>query len=76
MILSELVPQELTHRLAGAGLRVRTGPVVNRIQSRLPEIVQGLAMHYGDHTLEDSAGFAVKNWKRFRMHENEIHCRS
>jgi HprK-related kinase A len=58
MILSELVPQELTYRLAGAGLRVRTGPVVNRIQSRLPEIVQGLALHYGDHTLEDSAGFA------------------
>jgi HprK-related kinase A len=39
-------------------LRLRTGPVVSRIQSRLPEIVRGLALHYGDHPLEDSTGFA------------------
>ena len=34
----------MAHRLAGGGLRLRTGPLVNRIQSRAPEIVQGLAI--------------------------------
>jgi hypothetical protein len=58
MIVGNLPPGELAQRLAGAGLRLRTGPVVNRIQSRLPEIVQGVAFHYGDHSIEDSAGFA------------------
>jgi HprK-related kinase A len=58
MIVGDLPPDELAHRLAGAGLRLRTGPVVNRIQSRSPEIAQGVAFHYSDHSIEDSDGFA------------------
>jgi len=58
MIVGNLSRRELSHRLAGAGLRLRTGPVVNRIQSRLPEVVQGVALHYSDHSIEDSDGFA------------------
>src|SRR2546427_11325431 len=58
MIVADLSHQELVRRLAGAGLRLRTGPVVNRIQSRLPKIAHGVALHYADHAVEDSAGFA------------------
>ncbi|HEV2718330.1 MAG TPA: hypothetical protein VGU64_23895, partial [Terriglobales bacterium] len=58
MIIGELSQQALRGLLANGGLRLRTGPVVNRIQSRLPEVVEGVALHYGDHTIEDSAGFA------------------
>jgi len=58
MIVADLQERELSRPLAGAGLRLRTGPVVNRIQSRLPRIAHGVALHYADHTFEDSAGFA------------------
>lgn len=58
MIVADLPVDELTRRLADGGLRLRTGPVVNKIQSRLPEIAQGMALHYGDHSIEDSTGFA------------------
>ena len=36
LIVADLSDRELEHRLAGPGLRLRTGPVVARIQSRLP----------------------------------------
>jgi hypothetical protein len=58
MIVADLSHQELVHRLARPGLRLRTGPVVNRIQSRLAEVVHGVALHYADCTIEDSEGFA------------------
>lgn len=58
MIVADLSSHELTHCLATCGLRLRTGPVVNRIQSRLPEIVRGVALHYAEHTIEDADGFA------------------
>src|SRR5205809_2621268 len=58
MIVADLSHQELVGHLAGAGLRLRTGPVVNRIQSRLAKVVHGVALHYADCTIEDSAGFA------------------
>ena len=58
MIVAELPQRELARRLAGSGLRLRTGPVVNRIQSELPKIAHGIALHYADHAIEDSAGFA------------------
>ena len=61
MIVSDLSHQELTRRLANGGLRLRTGPVVNRIQSRLPKVAQGVALHYADHTIEDLDGFADFN---------------
>jgi HprK-related kinase A len=58
MIVGELPRRELASRLAGAGLRLRTGPVVNRIQSRLARVVQGVARHYADYPIEEPASFA------------------
>lgn len=58
MIVGDLPRQELIDRLADGGLRVRTGPVVNRIQSRLTRVVEGIALHYADHVVEDARGFA------------------
>jgi len=58
MIVSDLTHDELAHRLAGAGLRLRTGPIVNRIQSRLGQVAQGVVRHYADYPIEDREGFA------------------
>jgi HprK-related kinase A len=58
MIVADLPPQELTRRLAGAGLRLRTGPVVNKVQSRLRRVVEGIALHYANHAIEEPDGFA------------------
>ena len=58
MIVADLQERELARHLAGAGLRLRTGPVVNKIQSRLPRIARGIALHYAAHAIEDPAGFA------------------
>jgi len=58
MIVAALSDEELAARLVHGGLRIRTGPVVNRIRSRLPKIAQNVALHYADHAIEDSSGFA------------------
>lgn len=58
MIVSELKEKVLAGLLAGPGLRLRTGPVVTRIQSRLPAIARGLALHYAAHAVEEPEGFA------------------
>lgn len=58
MIVADLPRRELQHRLAGAGIRVRTGPVVARIQSRLPTVVRGIVLHYGEYQAEDDESFA------------------
>ncbi len=58
MIVGELSPEELRGQLADGSLRLRTGPVVTGIQSRLAKVVHGVALHYADHTIEDSEGFA------------------
>ncbi len=58
MIVAELQEKELAGLLAGPGLRLRTGPVVTRIQSQLPAVVQGIALHYADHSVEEPEGFA------------------
>ena len=55
MIVGDLSPGDLAHRLSGAGLRLRTGPVVNRIESRLAPVVRGVARHYADYPVEESA---------------------
>jgi HprK-related kinase A len=39
-------------------LRLRTGPVVARIQSRLPALAAGIALLYADHPVEEPGGFA------------------
>jgi len=58
MIVSELSPEELASRLASPGLRLRTGPVVTRIQSRLTSVVQGVALHYAHYAVEGEGSFA------------------
>src|SRR5207237_9446853 len=58
MIVGDLPTDDLARRLRSNGLRVRTGPIVNRIQSRLPRVAQGVALHYAEHPLEDPDGFA------------------
>ena len=58
MIVAELKDRELADLLAGPGLRLRTGPVVTRIQSHLPEVARGVALHYAAHPVERPEGFA------------------
>ena len=58
MIVADLSDRELEHRLAGSGLRLRTGPVVSRIQSRLPSIVRAIALNYAEYPTEDDESFA------------------
>ncbi len=58
MIVADLPPRELARRLADAGLRLRTGPVVSSIQSPLGRVVQGVAQHYADYPIEEAESFA------------------
>ena len=58
MIVADLSVEELVGKLAGGGLRLRTGPVVTEIRSKLPAVVRGVALHYADHPIEGSEGFA------------------
>ena len=56
--LSALPPQEVASRLRGAGLRLRTGPLVFCIRSRVAEVQQGLIALYGEHPVLDAGSFA------------------
>lgn len=58
MIVAELPAGELPRRLAGPGLRVRTGPVLTEIRSRHPAIPQGIELLYAEHEIEEAPGFA------------------
>lgn len=58
MIVADLTARALRQQLHGAGLRLRTGPVVTRIRSRLDAVVEGISLHYASHTVEDVGGFA------------------
>ena len=58
MIVAELSQNDLARLLAGPGLPLRTGPVTVRIESRLPAVAQGIALHYAQHPIEPSQGFA------------------
>jgi HprK-related kinase A len=58
MIVGEFPRRDLARRLADTGLRLRTGPVVNTIQTRLAPVVQGVARHYADYPVEESESFA------------------
>ena len=63
MIVADLAPDQLRRSLAGPGLLVRTGPVVARIRSHLPAVVEGVRLHYAAHpTLPDTefADFHVR----------------
>jgi len=58
LIVAQLSDRELEQRLAGLGLRLRTGPVVARIQSRLPAVVRAIALHYAEYPTEGDESFA------------------
>ena len=79
MIVADLAPGELARRLAEGGLRLRTGPVVSSIESRLSRVLDGVALHYADYPLEDPDGFAdfhvrvvtpsgLRRWARRQVH--------
>lgn len=53
-----LAPAELAARMAGAGLELQTGPFVTRLHSRLPAVVDGIALLYADYPLPPATGFA------------------
>lgn len=61
MIVADLSPVELNQALH-RGLPLRTGPVVSRITSALPQVCNGIAMLYAQHTIEteDFADFHVR----------------
>jgi HprK-related kinase A len=58
LIVGALAGPELVRRLAGPGLRLRTGPVVTEIRSALAAVAQGIMLLYVDHPVEDAGGFA------------------
>lgn len=58
MIVAELSRSGLESRLAGPGLRLRTGPVVSRIQSRVPAVIEAVAIHYAEYAAENDDCFA------------------
>jgi HprK-related kinase A len=58
MIVADLSGPALVARLNGTGLRIRTGPVVNCIQSRVDAVVDGIALHYARHPIVDDHDFA------------------
>jgi HprK-related kinase A len=58
LIVSDLSPRALRQQLHGTGLRLRTGPVVTSIRSRLQAVANGVAVHYAEHAVEAPAGFA------------------
>lgn len=57
MIVSDVTPRALRRQLRGAGLRLRTGPVVASIRSQLDAVADGIALHYAGHAIEESTGF-------------------
>jgi hypothetical protein len=58
LIVADVSPRTLRQQLHGAGLRLRTGPFVTNIRSRLSAVADGIALHYAEHAVEDAAGFA------------------
>ncbi|CAD5375194.1 Aldolase [Rubrivivax sp. A210] len=58
MKIGDLTPRELRVRLAGPGLRLRTGPAVLSIRSRVPAVAEGMALHYARHDSPDTATLA------------------
>ena len=57
MLLAELSKGELTHRLYGDGLVLRTGPFVFRIASPIPSVAAGLRLLYPDNELVSADEF-------------------
>ena len=58
MIVADLPASELYQRLAGPGIALRTGFLVNVIRSAIPAVADAIALLYSNHPLEDSDGFS------------------
>jgi HprK-related kinase A len=58
VIVQNLDAATVRRRLAAPGLRVRVGPFVYCIQSALPQVAAGIALHYAMHPVERDDGFA------------------
>ncbi len=56
--LADLSDAQLREQLCGAGLRLRTGPLVFCIRSRLPAVARGLRHLYAQYPLQEEAAFA------------------
>ncbi len=54
MIVSGLTAHELTDRLRGAGLAIKTGPFDCRIRSDLPQVAQGMLALYPDFPIAEA----------------------
>jgi HprK-related kinase A len=51
--IAALSPGELDRRLRATGLRLRTGPFVHCIRSPLQAVRDGIALHYGEHSVDE-----------------------
>lgn len=58
LTLSSLPVDELARRLHGPGLRLRTGPLVFCIRSRVSQVREGLRALYGAHLVAEQGVFA------------------
>jgi HprK-related kinase A len=58
LIIADLPLRSLADRLAGPGLRLRTGPVVTEIRSGMPAIAESIGLLYADHPVEEADAFA------------------
>jgi HprK-related kinase A len=58
LTIASLSPAELRARLAAGALRLQTGDFVARIESRNPQLAQGLALLYGDYPVRGEDAFA------------------
>jgi hypothetical protein len=54
----DLAPNELRQRLEGGAFRVRIGPFVAQVETRLETVVRSLGFFYRDYPLEDPTGIA------------------
>ncbi|HVE50700.1 MAG TPA: HprK-related kinase A [Casimicrobiaceae bacterium] len=58
MIVADLSDQALAHALGGPGLRLRTGPVVSAVRSKIGSVASGIRLHYAQHALVEPDAFA------------------
>jgi HprK-related kinase A len=55
--VSALTRAELGLRLAGAGLRLRTGDFTACVNSAIPSVADGIGLLYADYPVDDDSGF-------------------
>lgn len=58
MKLSSWSRDRLADRLAGPGLFLHTGPFLSRIGTRIPHVVDGIALLYSEHPVSEHESFA------------------